>query len=564
MDAPSSGARDDARLAALGDAARRLHGESDLTKVVQWSLEAARDVTGVDEIGLCLLPHDATPTWWTHPKASVSFGLLADPRTVPLVASVLDGTGGVVYEDLAVAEETLEVDSRIRRIVPLHGLAVIPVVGRDVLRGVLLAGWRDGQDLAPDGDRWLSVLATHLGVALENHATLIRLAEEEVRGKEVVHRLQQAVRPAAPALPFTELGVHYVAADPSAPTGGDLYDWIALPNGELHLTVVDVMGKGVQATKDALLVTHALRLLAIDGCDLGRMVERADELVIAQNPDLVATLVVGRYDPQTGRLRLAGAGHPPALVIRGGVVEELPAPGIPIGWPGAASHDVVSTVLERSDTLVLYTDGLIEARKDIVRGLEELAAAAAATASYPATSLARVLIDRQLADAARHDDSLALVLRRRTLQAAPPAQHLLLAPFQHRFSPTRAAVPLARHLLRDWLLRVPVEADAVDGLLLIASELTANAVTHASGGPASVVLDAWVENGGIVLEVSDDGGKGFPRVDLVDLPDPDAERGRGIFLVRELADEVVADVRDGRTVVRAVKRAVVTGPGQTP
>jgi anti-sigma regulatory factor (Ser/Thr protein kinase) len=550
-------AQEPTRIAILGDAARRLHGESDLARVVQWTLEAAATISGSVDVGVCLLPHDATPTWWTHPQGAVSFSLVGDPRTVPLIASALDTVNGVLHPDLPTAEIEMAADQRVRRILPVHSLLVTPVFGRDALRGAILIGWRSPGSEVDGVQPWLSALAAHLGVALENHATLIRMAEEEARGKEVVHRLQQAVRPPAPAVPFTELGVHYVAADPSAPTGGDLYDWLVLPDGKLHLTVVDVMGKGVQATKDALIVTHALRLLAIDGCPLNDIVRRADELVMAQNADLVATLVVGRYDPNTGALDLAGAGHPPALIVRDGKADELAAPGIPLGWPGAGSHEVVSTVLDRSDTLVLYTDGLIEAHKDILRGLEELAAAASATSSYPATSLARVLVDRQLADAARHDDSLALVLRRRTPQSSlPPARHLLLAPFQHRFSPSHAAVPLARHLLRDWLSRVPVESDALDSLLLIASELSANAVRHATSAPGSIAVEAWVEEEGIVLEVSDDGAS-LPPVDLEEIPDPEAERGRGLFLVRELADDLVAELRDGRTVVRAVKRAVV-------
>lgn len=558
MAAPGSERSDGHRVAVLREAARRLHGESDLGRVVQWTLDAAATVAGTYEVGICLLPHDATPTWWTHAQGTVSFSLVGDPRTVALLALALDTVNGIVYPDLVTAEDGLPAEQRVRRIVPVQSLSVTPVLGRDAMRGAILVGSRSSDAELAAAQPWLCAIAAHLGVALENHATLIRMAAEEARGKEIVHRLQEAVRPPAPPVPFTELGVHYVAADPSAPTGGDLYDWLLLPGGMLHLTVVDVMGKGVQATKDALIVTHALRLLAIDGCPLDDIVRRADELVIAQNPEMVATLVVGRYDPATGDLSLAGAGHPPALVVRDGIVEELAAPGIPLGWPGAGSHEVVTTRLERSDTLVLYTDGLIEAHKDILRGLEELALAAAATASYPATSLARALVDRQLADAARHDDSLALVLRRRTPQSSgPPARHLLLAPFQHRFSPSHAAVPVARHLLRDWLARVPVESEALDSLLLIASELSANAVRHSSGAPGAVTVQAWVEDEGIVLEVSDDGSTPPPFLDSEELPDPEAERGRGLFLVRELADEVTAEVRDSRTVVRATKRAVV-------
>ena len=57
--------------------------------------------------------------------------------------------------------------------------------------------------------------------------------------------------------------------------------WVVLPDGTLHVAVIDIMGKGVAATKDALAVTHALRLLALDGCPLETLVSRADELALA-------------------------------------------------------------------------------------------------------------------------------------------------------------------------------------------------------------------------------------------------------------------------------------------
>jgi serine/threonine-protein kinase RsbW len=142
----------------------------------------------------------------------------------------------------------------------------------------------------------------------------------------------------------------------------------------------------------------------------------------------------------------------------------------------------------------------------------------------------------------------------------------VLAPFQHQFSPQSAAVPLARHLLSDWLVAVPVEADAVDSLLLAVSELCSNAVRHASGAPGSIHLRAWAEVGDVHIEVSDDGGSlEWSEQRPEELPDPEAEQGRGLFLVRELVDDVSTSIVDGRSVVRVVRRAVVGGvPARVP
>ena len=543
-------------LQVLASAAGALHGEPDEERLRRWAVDAIAELTGLSDVALCSIPRDGSPTWLSNRSAELRFAVIGDPRLAPTVAAALRDEQPLFIEDLADHISSAG-GARLAALLPCKAVLVVPVPAADGRpHGAVFIAAASSDLLDADVFSAVRALAAHMGVALDNHAALAHLAELEARGKEVVHQLQEAVRTPAPVVAHTELGVHYVAADPSAPTGGDLYDWIVLPDGDVHFTVVDVMGKGVEATKHALAVTHTLRVLAVDGCPLGEVVGRTDQLVTAQNPDLVATLQVGRYSPTTGRVMLAGGGHPPALLVRGDTVQEIAAPGIPIGWPGAGSHGVVELCLGRSDSLILYTDGLIEATKDILQGLADLAAAALATASYPATSMARALVERQLANAARHDDSLALVLRRRT--PPPSGAEGLLGPLTHRFSPSTAAVPLARHLLADWLERVPVEASAVDGLLLVASELCSNAVRHSSGAPGSVQLRAWTEDGGVVLEVEDDGGALTWSAPVLDeVPDPEAETGRGLFLVTELSDAVATRTVEGRTVVRSVKRAVV-------
>ncbi|MDQ4071002.1 MAG: SpoIIE family protein phosphatase, partial [Actinomycetota bacterium] len=400
-------------------------------------------------------------------------------------------------------------------------------------------------------------LAEHLGVAFDNLETMERLAELQAVQREIVHQLQEAVQPPAVVAEAAELGVHYVSADPSSPTGGDLYDWLVLPDGDLHLAIVDVMGKGVGATKEAVSVCHALRLLTLDGCPMDQLVARADELTTAQSPDLVATVMVARYRPADGHVRLAGGGHPPALVIdHSGDVRQVAAPGIPIGYPGAGTTSVTQLTLGRGDTLVLYTDGLIEATKDILSGLERVMRAAAETARYPARHLARALVERSLSGAMRRDDSLALVLRRRIPPGTDPTPPLNA--FEYRFSPSLATVPLARHLLGDWLEHLALDDVERADLLLVASELCSNAVRHASGKPGALAIRAWADADALVVEVEDDGA-GMELDDRPDDPDLDAEQGRGLYVVRALTDDLTVRRVNDRTVVRAVRRAVLPG-----
>jgi anti-sigma regulatory factor (Ser/Thr protein kinase) len=542
------------RFLVFAQAARALHGEPDLDTLLHWATSATAELTGLIAVGFCFTPQDGSPWWTEHDPTTSRFSEMGDPRIIRFLADAVSGDASVHSHDL-----DGDLPKRPPALSATRSLAVIPAVGTGGRSyGAMFVASSEANAITGDTVIAVEALCAHLGVALDNHAALAHLAELEARGKEVVHQLQEAVRPPAPVIRQTELGVHYVAADPSAPTGGDLYDWQALSDGDLHVAVVDVMGKGVEATKHALLITHALRLLAVQDCPLDEIVRRADGLISAQHPDLVATVLLARYNPDSGKLRLAGAGHPPALLVSNGVATEVPAPGIPIGWPGAGSHRVVELELGRSDTVILYTDGLIEATKDILAGLAALSHFAVETASYPARALARVLVERALTGAARHDDSLAVVLRRRS--PIQIARQRPLAPLVHQFSPTPAAVPLARHLLQDWLTLVPVEADSAENVLLVASELCSNAVRHASGEPRGITMKAWVDGDDIIIEVVDD-GKGMPHYTMSDdeLPDPEAEEGRGLFLVRTIADEVTFEVQDSGTAVRAVHWAVVGG-----
>ena len=509
--------------------------------MVAWVANAVATSTGAGVAGLAVGIEDRASIWVMAAASARDLSILGDPRTVPELAPLLRGEAAAVD------------DERLHRVLGVDSLALAAIPrGEDAVHGVALIGWLPGQLPRQRAFVTVAALLAHLGVALDN---LEAMADLEAVQRGVVHKLQEAVRPPTPAVPQTELGVYYLAADQQSSTGGDLYDWVLLPDGDLHLAVVDVMGKGVAATKDAVAVTHALRLLVLDGCPLDRVIGRADALVTAQNPELVATLIVGRYNPRTGVLLLAGGGHPPILVVADGQVRQVGVGGVPIGFPGAGSDQVVRVDLARSDTVIFYTDGLIEATKDIIKGLDAISRHAGEIAGYPAVSLARALVDRSLSGAVRRDDSLALVLRRRS----PPIDtvRLPLSPFEYRFTPTTAAIPLARHFLEDWLVRIPVARDEAADLMLVATELAANAVRHASGQRGSVSLRASVYGPDLVLEVEDDGGNEAPLPDGSETPEPMAERGRGLFLVRALVDELDSEIVDGRTIVRVVRRAIV-------
>ena len=354
---------------------------------------------------------------------------------------------------------------------------------------------------------------------LEQRAEQVRLAQ-----RIVFEELEGALRPAPPQVSDVELDVRYLPAEAGSPTGGDLYDWLVLRDGRLHVTVVDALGHGVTSTRDALLVTHAVRTLVLEGHQLGEVLHRVDALL--QGPDeVVATVLLAQLDPWSGQLRLAGGGHPPALLVpHDGEPGYLEASGRPVGYPLAGSDGVAEHQLGPGDLVLLYTDGLIEVRKDVVEGLDTLVRAAAARAGSPTGEL----LDGLLRDAARgeafNDDSLLLSLQWRAgtppVAATAPAGALSLVPGP-------AAVPQARQEVRRRcgpLVPQPV----LEQLDLVVSELVGNAARH--GGSGRVELHVEVLAREVRVGVSDSAA-GRPVVRQVG---PEEENGRGMLLVEHL------------------------------
>ncbi|MGW5719890.1 PP2C family protein-serine/threonine phosphatase [Amycolatopsis sp. NPDC003865] len=259
-------------------------------------------------------------------------------------------------------------------------------------------------------------------LAETNSGVLAMYIDLEQRDEELRHaharifrELEDALRPPAPVVPGLELAVHYSPTDQDSPTGGDLYDWFVLPGGDLHVTLVDAVGHGVTSTRHALTVTHAIRTLALEGHPFPDLIAHAAHTLAAIEPGLMATVLLARVDPVTGRMRLANGSHPePLLVTAEGDARLLPAPviGRGIGFPDPGSPRLVEAGLAPGDTLLLYTDGLVESRKDIDEGQARLLPLARELRARPAAVLPRELVGRMHEVVTYADDTVAIIVRR--------------------------------------------------------------------------------------------------------------------------------------------------------
>jgi serine phosphatase RsbU (regulator of sigma subunit) len=144
------------------------------------------------------------------------------------------------------------------------------------------------------------------------------------------------------------------------------------------LVVGDIAGHGIEAVTGMVAARNSLRGLAITGAGPAALLGWLNEAVCHLTDGLIGTAICGLYTPASRSLRWARAGHLPPILVRRGTAAELPLPdGMMLGADPGARYAEATTRLRRGDTLLLFTDGLVERRDmaidDAVRALAELA-----------------------------------------------------------------------------------------------------------------------------------------------------------------------------------------------
>ncbi|MER6362859.1 SpoIIE family protein phosphatase [Kitasatospora sp. NPDC001527] len=202
-------------------------------------------------------------------------------------------------------------------------------------------------------------------------ATRDQLAQSEQQAAErsrLALQLQHAIMPPANGpldLPDLRVGVRYRPAEKGHLVGGDWYDALPLPSGDVLLCVGDVAGHGIEAATGMVALRNALRGLAATGAGPAQLLGWLNSVTHHLTDNVTATAVCGLYRPGSRRLRWARAGHPPPVLLRAGRATTLPQlGGILLGAVDQAEYEEGELVLEPGDQLVMYTDGLIERRDE--------------------------------------------------------------------------------------------------------------------------------------------------------------------------------------------------------
>jgi serine phosphatase RsbU (regulator of sigma subunit) len=293
----------------------------------------------------------------------------------------------------------------------IHSALVVPLAARgDKIGTVSLVRAGTSPVFDPEDIAVARALADRAAISLDN-------ARRYSREHGIAVELQRALL-ATPGIPHPEIDVatRYLPAGATDLVGGDWFDTLALPGGLTLLAMGDVMGHGVGAAVEMSHYRSMLRVVAGEGDAPHEILSRMDVLLTAAGAERPATCLLGLADPVRGACWFANAGHlPPALVSPRGDIAMLDVPpGPPLGADLRGRYETVYVRWAPGDTLLLYTDGLVERRsEDIDSSLARLAALSIPHASGPLDAMLARIVHR-LAPAATEDDVALLAARART------------------------------------------------------------------------------------------------------------------------------------------------------
>jgi phosphoserine phosphatase RsbU/P len=285
----------------------------------------------------------------------------------------------------------------------IQSMVGVPMVAGGRVIGVLHVG-----SLTPR--RFTGGDVEMLQLAADRAAAAVQSITAQADRAAVVALQRSLVPSALPAVPGAELAARYVPG--SGAVGGDWYDVFTLPAGQVCVTVGDVAGSGLAAAVIMGRMRSALRAYALETADPAEVLSRLDRKMQHFEPDALATVAYGVFEPGLDRMHVTLAGHFPPVIARPGKPAELADVqiGALIGAAPRAQRPVTTVPVPPGALLCFFTDGLIERPGEVIdEGLDRLCQAV--TAQSPDMACAAVMGALVGSEPARDDIALLMIRR---------------------------------------------------------------------------------------------------------------------------------------------------------
>ncbi len=430
---------------------------------------------------------------------------------------------------------------------------VVPLVSQGELIGVVNLGARlSDQAYSTDDKKLLVSLAAQAAPALQV-AQLVRRQEAEARSRERIEQelrvatlIQQHFLPKSlPDLPGWQVSAYY---RPAREVGGDFYDFIELPEGQVGVVIGDVTDKGVPAAMVMAATRSVLRASAQRIISPGVVLGRVNELMCPDMPPkMFVTCLYGVVDPATGRFRFANAGHNLPYVRTDSGTIELRATGMPLGLMPGIVYEEREAVLETGQTMLLHSDGVAEAHNadgemfgfprllDVVGGRNGRGD----------------VIDRVLTELGRftpaggeQEDDITLVALK-CVGLGPTAPVTKDVDITFSIASERGNERLAMDRVVEAIAPLELAPDRLERLKTAVSEATMNAIEHGNETRLDLPVEICVQaaEGVLTVRITDQGGE--HEIPEAEAPDLEAKleglqkpRGWGLFLIQNMVDDL--------------------------
>lgn len=350
------------QLRMLNDFSQRITREGNSQDMAEQLAKSARTLfnCAVSVVLLCKNSMDEIPTlsWSTDGSQSCNI----EPFEVDL------STHSGLYSEMFRTKKTLRLndisDHPHFKGLPEHHMHMRGLLGAPLLDSndefigqVMVSNKKDGSDFTESDEELLVALCAQVAIGIER-------VEAYEREHSIAETLQQAILTAPVNLPGVEIGTIYESAAEAAKVGGDFYDLFELGDGTIGILIGDVSGKGLEAATITLMVKSTIRAFAYRGLSPADILTEANKVICRQlGFNQFVTMLYGALDPGTGRMIISRAGHPEIIIwVKNKCVFCCDESNLPVGVMEDIIYEQSEIILSQGDGVILYTDGLTEAR----------------------------------------------------------------------------------------------------------------------------------------------------------------------------------------------------------
>ena len=413
----------------------------------------------------------------------------------------------------------------------IRSLFGVPLVVEGEVIGVLHVGSLRPREFHEGDIELLQLVADRVALSIERSRLMVQ--------GQIAATLQRSLLPLKlPQVPGLRMAARYLPAADESAVGGDWYDVIELGNQRLGLVIGDVAGHGMAAATFMGQLRSAIRAYALDTDGPANVITKLAGFSDRMHSRM-ATVIYATLNLSTWEVRFARAGHPYPLLLRsdGSATLLSETGGPPIGTVGGHTYDEQAVALSAGETLLFYTDGLIERRgHQLAEG--EAALIEVATSAPDEPELKCQAITSQLTEDITIADDIAV------LAVQTVGLHELL---DVELPAVPAQLATIRHLIRRWTEANEGTDDDCAAFAIAVSEACANSIEHAYGPEdATIEVRAALVDGRATVSISDRGRWREPGVR--------GNRGRGIPIMREFMDEVSIERAERGTTVKLRRR----------